>query len=322
MILKIIRMILRRTVMGIAWFSVFCTFFGVVRIIYLNFLSGYININLPGWLLLISPYSYTILAVIAFVGSFSGNLPGCRLQASMVRNPTVAGMLSFFTPGLGQAYNGTRGKGYLFLLSYFPIAILYVILLYLFKERLPTEYTTFNLYSKPNLVMIISAIIVWLWSINDASGTAKKINEGQSQALGGVFSSILKFSVIGTLLNISSAIIFTVLIIAPPMNQYFQKVIPNSRPQYLKNMPVMQKPASAKAKSPTAAAKKTVMPREDRVEGISYSKDDPVAVIGRSIYHVNDDILTGKIIDITPGQVTVKFAGSQKKYKVGDAVKE
>ena len=317
MILKIIRMILRRTIMSVVWFVIFCMFFSIIWNITLSLSAGFIKVpNTATYL-----YLFAALGAVALIGSFLGKLPGCRVQESELRNPAIAGILSFFAPGLGQAYNSTRGKGYLFLLSYFPIAILYLVLLYLFNERLPGEYATFSLQSIPNRIMIICATIMWIWNVYDANVTAKRINAGQISIYGGRFSSILKFIVFSFLLNVLSIIIFVYLALNPPTNRYFQKVMTGKMPS-MKKSNAMQKPKNPVASIMAAMPAKITTPKEYKVEGISYSENDPVAVIGGSIYRINEDICQGKITDITTDTVTVKFADKQKNYQVGQAIKE
>ena len=70
------------------------------------------------------------------------------------KNPTVATLLSFFIPGLGQFYNGQVGKGILFLVLIGISCVLMVV-----------------------IVGFILGTIVWIWSMVDANTSAKRVNE-------------------------------------------------------------------------------------------------------------------------------------------------
>jgi len=69
------------------------------------------------------------------------------------KNPSVAIVLSFFWPGLGQLYNGQIGKGIFFLIAAGAAALLMWVLI------------GFLLYP-----------VVWIWGMVDANISAKKIN--------------------------------------------------------------------------------------------------------------------------------------------------
>lgn len=87
--------------------------------------------------------------------------PQCGVRVSGVashkhKNPGLAAVLSLFMIGLGQIYNGQIGKGLLFMVFGFCIAlsILFLVGLILFPA-------------------------FWIYNIYDAYATAQQINEGQ-----------------------------------------------------------------------------------------------------------------------------------------------
>ena len=90
--------------------------------------------------------------------------PGCGvLQNSSTatrrtKNPILASFLSFFLLGLGQLYNGEIGKWLMFI-GLVCLNIIFSIIL----------FQSFVLY-------ILLAIILMLWSVNDAYHVAKEIN--------------------------------------------------------------------------------------------------------------------------------------------------
>jgi TM2 domain-containing membrane protein YozV len=67
------------------------------------------------------------------------------------KNPTVAGLLSFFIPGAGQIYNGQIAKGLL-------IFLLFCL----------------------SIIIFCSSIIIWIIGIIDAVMIAQKLQRGQS----------------------------------------------------------------------------------------------------------------------------------------------
>ena len=70
------------------------------------------------------------------------------MKNKIKKDPTLAGILSFFIPGLGQIYCGKQGIGILFMIGY-------VIGLF---------------------CMVIPGIILWIASIYHAINLAKRIN--------------------------------------------------------------------------------------------------------------------------------------------------
>lgn len=69
------------------------------------------------------------------------------------KNPSIAVVLSFFWPGLGQIYNGQIGKGVMFMIAAGLSALLMWVLV------------GFLLYP-----------VVWIWGMVDANSSAKRIN--------------------------------------------------------------------------------------------------------------------------------------------------
>lgn len=69
------------------------------------------------------------------------------------KNPSIAVVLSFFWPGLGQIYNGEIGKGIAFLIAAGISAGLMWVLI------------GFLLYP-----------VIWIWGMVDAHSSAKRIN--------------------------------------------------------------------------------------------------------------------------------------------------
>lgn len=70
------------------------------------------------------------------------------------KNPSVATILSFFFPGLGQIYNGQIGKGVLFIVLGGISSLLMFI-----------------------VIGFITTPILWIWGMVDANGSAKRINQ-------------------------------------------------------------------------------------------------------------------------------------------------
>jgi len=79
-----------------------------------------------------------------------------RIQATQLKNPGLAAILSFFFTGLGQIYNGQIGKGILFII----IQIINIVLMFV-------------------LIGVLTYFIVWIWGMFDAYKTAEKINAGE-----------------------------------------------------------------------------------------------------------------------------------------------
>lgn len=57
-----------------------------------------------------------------------------------------------------------------------------------------------------------------------------------------------------------------------------------------------------------------------KVNGVIYSKDNPSVYIGENRYYLNDTVCGGKIIDISPKGITVKFPHKKHHYRVGAIV--
>ena len=56
------------------------------------------------------------------------------------------------------------------------------------------------------------------------------------------------------------------------------------------------------------------------VEGIFYSQDKAVVMIGGNLYSPGDSLSAGTIIKVSPDRVTIKFQNSEREYGVGDSV--
>jgi len=56
------------------------------------------------------------------------------------------------------------------------------------------------------------------------------------------------------------------------------------------------------------------------IEGIFYSQDKPVVMIGGNLYSPGDSLSTGTIIKISPDRVTIKVHNIEREYGVGDSV--
>lgn len=75
-------------------------------------------------------------------------------EVSMVKNPGLAAVLSFFVMGLGQIYNGEIAKGLIFIVLY-SLSILAIFI----------------------LIGIVTTPLLWAYGIYDAHKTAVRINE-------------------------------------------------------------------------------------------------------------------------------------------------
>jgi len=56
------------------------------------------------------------------------------------------------------------------------------------------------------------------------------------------------------------------------------------------------------------------------IEGIFYSQDKPVVMIGGNLYSPGDSLSAGTIIKISPDRVTIRIQNSEREYGVGDSV--
>ncbi len=130
------------------------------------------------------------------------------------REPILAGILSFFFMGLGQAYNGLRRKGYMFFMVLPLSIILYFILHALFGEPMPKteeEAATFN--SPSYLITAIFWFVIWISNIYDAYQSAKRVNEGEiivEETAGRSAFIFLRNTILGSIL---AGIAFIVLLV-------------------------------------------------------------------------------------------------------------
>lgn len=60
----------------------------------------------------------------------------------------------------------------------------------------------------------------------------------------------------------------------------------------------------------------------EKVNGFIYTKENPTVMIGGYIYHVNDFVCGGKIINIFSDKIIIEFENTEKEYKVGDWIRE
>lgn len=78
------------------------------------------------------------------------------------KNPSIATVLSFLWAGAGQIYNGEIAKGIAFIVLYgFSVLLMFV------------------------LIGFITTPILWIWSMVDADGSAKRINAELARSQGG-----------------------------------------------------------------------------------------------------------------------------------------
>jgi hypothetical protein len=57
-----------------------------------------------------------------------------------------------------------------------------------------------------------------------------------------------------------------------------------------------------------------------RVEGILYSRDKPLTIIGGDTYGLHAVVSGGEITDISPDNIIVKFKDGSKTYRIGDGI--
>lgn len=94
------------------------------------------------------------------------------------KEEALALVLSLIIPGVGQIYCGRILRGILILVL-FPIAyVLMTLLMYwMVVAGTDTSSDLFLNYSIVSIVMILIAVIFWIWQIVDAYRLAKKYNE-------------------------------------------------------------------------------------------------------------------------------------------------
>jgi len=95
------------------------------------------------------------------------------------REPILASILSFLYMGLGQAYNGQRGKGYMFFSTIPILMILYFILMKVLNEPFPKRGDEPSFHSPSYVIATLCYICIWFFNVYDAYQSAKKINEGE-----------------------------------------------------------------------------------------------------------------------------------------------
>jgi hypothetical protein len=100
------------------------------------------------------------------------------VKKNIVREPMIAGILSFLFMGLGQAYNGQRRKGYLFFSSYIGMTALYFILIKAFNEPLPERSKDIPITSLSYIITVMCGFFIWVFNIYDAYKSTKRINDG------------------------------------------------------------------------------------------------------------------------------------------------
>ena len=112
-----------------------------------------------------------------------GNVKSVNQQANpdySPKNPSLAWMLSFLVPGVGQFYNGDVGKGIGFLAA--NVAGYSVMIIGLSQTATVTYYGDYYDYdvSEPNAAMVIGGAAAvlgsWIWAQIDAPKSAKKKN--------------------------------------------------------------------------------------------------------------------------------------------------
>ena len=135
------------------------------------------------------------------------SMPG---EPQKIREPILAGVLSFFCLGLGQAYNGQRRKGYIYFSGLIVVMIFYFILNRLFNEPLPERGEKVNLSSPSYMIATIGYLFLWILNIYDAYQTANRINS--NEIVIGIDSTVGK-SVLIFLRNIVLGIICFILLI-------------------------------------------------------------------------------------------------------------
>ena len=130
-----------------------------------------------------------------------------------IREPFIAGVLSFFWMGLGQSYNGQRKKGYLFLVSIFVVVILYAILLQVFHESLPKSGEEAPHHSPSYMISVLVYFIIWVLNIYDAQSFARRINRGEITVTETAGRSALVFLRSVVLFFLALVVIYIVIII-------------------------------------------------------------------------------------------------------------
>jgi len=57
-----------------------------------------------------------------------------------------------------------------------------------------------------------------------------------------------------------------------------------------------------------------------RIQGVEFSAENPSVAVGGSIFHLNDFVCGGEVVNISFDKITVKFQGKKKDYGVGDVI--
>ena len=241
------------------------------------------------------------------------------------REPVLAGILSAIYMGLGQAYNGQRGKGYLVFLSPFLVVILFVTL-----KIFAGEFR--SLKEGPPVMLYLGLLPVWIFSIYDAYSSAIRINKKGVIAENSPGRSVFSFlrNITLTVVFLIGSMFLAIGYLGGIRGRFSSQYRVSSKPKPKANdifalasyVDLLNKAINAgQTPSENEPPLRVIKPGTYRIDGVVYSKDNTFAMLNGEFYHLNDQVGSIKIINITPDKVTVRFPdGKEKEYSTGDII--
>jgi len=60
--------------------------------------------------------------------------------------------------------------------------------------------------------------------------------------------------------------------------------------------------------------------RNSKLQGIMYSKDNPIAVIDKENYGINETVYGNKIVNISPRSITIQFQDGKRDFEIDEII--
>jgi len=60
--------------------------------------------------------------------------------------------------------------------------------------------------------------------------------------------------------------------------------------------------------------------RNGKLQGIAYSKDNPIAVIDGKDYGINETVYGNKIVNISPRSITIQFQDGKRDFEIDETI--